>query len=166
GNLPNEQHNRCRVLERRMNANRRIGRARPAGDERHAWLSGQLRISVRHERRARLVERGDQPYHLARVVQRVEGGDVTLARHAECVVDALDKQLIDEYSGAGARGHLRGGAKATRQDSSARASYRIVLRGGRYRSRGYVSTASGRDKTSAENSIPEISASPQASSNV
>ena len=103
--LADEQDHRCGVLERGMDADRRVGGTGAARDERHARLAGQLRVGIGHEGRARLVARDDQLDHLARVVQRIEHGDVAFARNAERVIDALDQQLVDEDAGAGARGH-------------------------------------------------------------
>ena len=106
GHLADEQHQRRRVLEGGVDPDRRVAGAGSAGDEGHSGLAGELRVGIGHEGRAGLVAVDDQLDHLARVVQRVQDSEVAFPGHAERVVHALDQQLIDETSGAGAgRGH-------------------------------------------------------------
>ncbi len=113
--LADEQDDRGRILERRVNADGRVGRTRATRDEGHTGLTGELGVGVGHERSARLMARDDQLDHLARVVECVEHADIALARHAERVIDALDQELVDEDAGAGARSHADGArAKAGR----------------------------------------------------
>ena len=77
----------------------------PARHEADAGAAGELAVGLRHHRRAALlaadgdVDRG--------VVQRVEHGEVALARHAEEVIDAVDDELVDEdlAAGPGVGGH-------------------------------------------------------------
>jgi hypothetical protein len=42
-------------------------------------------------------------------MQRVEHREITLAGHAENVIDALDQKLVDENAGTAARGHVKSG---------------------------------------------------------
>src|SRR5205823_6032684 len=84
------------VLKRHVDTDRRIGRARSARDEANARTAGLFAVSRRHERRAAFVARNDQLDAIARAVQRVEHGQVRLARHAKPVSHAVYLQLIDE----------------------------------------------------------------------
>ena len=70
GDLADEQDQRRRVLERRMHADRGVGRARPAGDEADPGTAGQLAVGLGHVRGSRLVAAGDQPDRGCRVSRR------------------------------------------------------------------------------------------------
>ena len=50
-------------------------------------------------RRAALLAADDEADRIARVVQRVEHGQVALARHAEGELDAVDPELVDQDLG-------------------------------------------------------------------
>ena len=98
--LADEEDERRRVLRGRVDADgsvRRTGRAR---DEADAGLARQLPVPLRHVRRARLVAGDDEPDRC--VAERVEDGDVALARDAERRVDAVHNQLVDEDLRTGA----------------------------------------------------------------
>ncbi len=100
--LADEQDHRRRVLRGDVDADARVRRARPAGDEADAGPAGELAVRLGHVRRRRLVAARDQPD--VRVVKRVEDREVALPRHAERVLDAVQLQLVDEDLSAGA-GH-------------------------------------------------------------
>ena len=98
--LPDEQDHRCRVLERRMHADRRMRRAWPARDHANARTAGQLAVRLGHVGRARLVAAGHKPDR--RVVEAVEQPDVALARNAVRDLRAVNRQLVGEQLAAGA----------------------------------------------------------------
>ena len=95
--LADEQDHRRGVLPRDMHAGRRIGGARPAGDEADAGPAGRLADGFRHDRRAALLP-ADGDGDVA-VVAGVERGDIALARHAEHVTHAMNDELIDQNFG-------------------------------------------------------------------
>ena len=100
--LADEQDQRRRILHRDVDAGRGVGRARAARDEADAGPAGELAVGLRHHRRAALLAAdrdGDRG-----VVQRVEHGEIALARHAEDVLDAVRRELVDEDLAAGAGG--------------------------------------------------------------
>ena len=106
GDLADEEDQRRRILHRDVDAGRGVRGARPARDEADAGAAGELAVGLRHHRRAALLAAdrdGDRG-----VVQRVEHGEVALARHAEEMVDAVHDELVDEdlSAGAGAYGSL------------------------------------------------------------
>ena len=70
---------------------RRAGRPSDEADSRTA---GQLSVRLGHVRRAGLVPRDDEAD--GSVAESVEDRDVALARNAECCVDAVDDELVDE----------------------------------------------------------------------
>ena len=83
-----------------MHGDAGVAGAGAAGDEHHAGQSGQLGVGHRHEAGAALAAAGDQVQPVVRV-QRVEQGDVALARHAEGAVDALGGEEVHELFGGG-----------------------------------------------------------------
>ena len=88
---------------------RAVGRAGTARDEADARAAGQLAVGLRHVGGAAFLAADDEPHGLARVVQRVEHGEIALARHAESEIDAVDLERVDEQLAAGARlGGARG----------------------------------------------------------
>ena len=101
--LADEEDHRRRVLERGVDADRRVGRARAASDEADAGFAGELAVRLRHVGRAAVLARDDQLDRVLRVVQRVENGEIALPWNAERGVDAVDLQLIHQ--------NLRGGAR-------------------------------------------------------
>ena len=66
----------------------------PTRDEADPGPAGELPVRLRRVRRALLVATGDEPDR--RVVERVEHGQVALARKAEREVDAVELELVDE----------------------------------------------------------------------
>ncbi len=99
-------------LARDVNAGRSIGGARTAGDEAHARAAGDLADRFRHHAGAALLP-ADSDVESA-VVESVEHSEIALARHAEHVAHAVNKQLVDENFGGsahvvlGAHGRLLG----------------------------------------------------------
>ena len=92
--LADEQDHRRRILARDVQAGRRIGGARPAGDEADAGPAGRLADRFRHDRGAALLP-ADRDRDVA-VVEGVERRDIALARHAEHVMHAVDDELVDQ----------------------------------------------------------------------
>ena len=80
-----------------MNAGRRIGRTGPARDEADARTPGRLADRLRHHRRATLLTAyGDGDIA---IMEGVEHGEITFARHTEHVPHAVADQLIDQNFG-------------------------------------------------------------------
>ena len=98
--LADEQHQRRRIVLGDMDAMGGVGRARPAGDEADSGAAGQPAVGQRHDRRPGLLA-ADRHRDLG-VVERVERGEIGLARHAIDPLDPLRDQLIDEDPAAGA----------------------------------------------------------------
>ena len=92
--LADEQDDRRRVLIGGVDPDRRVGGARRAGDEADPRPAGQLAVRVGHVRGACLVARRVETD--VRLADRVQHGDVALARDAVRGVDAVDEQLVDE----------------------------------------------------------------------
>ena len=103
--VADEQDHRLRILHRDMDANRRIGRARPAGDEGDPRPVRQRAVGARHEGDATLLPAGDD-VDFGRIDQRVEHRQEALPRHGEDPVAALQGELIDQDAAAGADGGL------------------------------------------------------------
>ena len=83
-----------------MDADGGLGRARAAGDEADPRSAGELPVRLRRVRRALLVTARDQADR--RVVQRVEHGQVALARETEREVGAVQLELsVDEDPAVG-----------------------------------------------------------------
>ena len=78
--LPDEQDQRRRVLERRVHADRRLGRAGAARDHAHAGPTGELAVRLRHVRRARLVAARHQAGSASRRARRAARGSSRRAR--------------------------------------------------------------------------------------
>jgi hypothetical protein len=94
GHLPDEEHERRRVLEGGEDPRRRMGGSRRARDETDPRPSRQLAVGLRHVRRAGLVARDHESDRS--VSQRVEHRDVALARNAKDCVGAVDDELVDD----------------------------------------------------------------------
>ena len=97
--LADEEDHRRGVLLRGVDADRGLGRAGTAGDEADPGPARQLPVRLRRVRRALLVAARDEADR--RVVQRVEHGQVALAREAEREVGAVQLELVDEDLAAG-----------------------------------------------------------------
>ena len=97
--LAHEQDQRGGILPRDVDARRRVGGAGAAGDEADAGPSRGLAVGFCHDRGAALVAaNGDGD---VTVVQRIERGDVALARDAEHVPHPMNHQLVDQDFGGG-----------------------------------------------------------------
>jgi hypothetical protein len=97
--LPDEQDHRGRILARDMQARRRIGGTRAAGDEADAGRPGGLADRLRHHGGTAFLpadRHGDRG-----VMQRVERRDVALARHAKHMAHAVQHELVDQHLGGG-----------------------------------------------------------------
>ncbi len=101
--LADEQHQRHRILLGHVHRDRGIGGAWPAADEGDAGAPAELAVAHGHQAGAALVAAHDGLNGVA-VVQRVERGEVALARHAVDPVHAMRSKAIDEQVG-GAAGH-------------------------------------------------------------
>ena len=80
-----------------MQADARIGGARPAGHETHARPAAELALRFGHEGRAALLTAGDETDLVAVFVKAVERREITLTGHAEHGRDALLDQRLDEH---------------------------------------------------------------------
>ena len=100
--LADEQHHRSRVLGGVVQTDRRVAGAGPAGDHDDARPPGELAVGFRHVGGAAFVPAGDRRDGVARGVERVEGGEIALARYAEDGVDAVDAQRVDQDPATGA----------------------------------------------------------------
>ncbi len=97
--LADEHDQRRRILMRDVDAMRRIGRARAAGDETHAGPACHFADRLGHHAGAALLPaNGDGEIA---VMESVEHRQVALARHAEHVTHAVNLQLIDQDLGGG-----------------------------------------------------------------
>jgi hypothetical protein len=92
--LADEEDHRRRVLLRRMHPDGRLRRTGSARHEAEAGSPRELAVRLCRVRRALLVATRDQPDR--RVVERVEDGQVALAREAESQVGAVQLELVDE----------------------------------------------------------------------
>ena len=90
-----DQHDQRRfVLLGDMDAGGGVGGAGAAGDEADAGTAAQLRLRLRHHRRAAFVAADD---HFDRaVVQGVQHGEIALARYAEHPPHALRLKRLDD----------------------------------------------------------------------
>jgi hypothetical protein len=94
--LADEDDHRGRILHRRVDADRGIGRARPARDKAQPRLSGQFAPGRRHEGGTAFVAAKDELQRPARVVERVEHREIAFAGHAETAPGAEGDQAVDE----------------------------------------------------------------------
>jgi hypothetical protein len=78
-----------------MHACAGIGGAGPAGDERHTGATGQLAVGLGHHRRAAFLLGSDSLDPA--VMQRVEHGEIALARHAEHPLGTLRLETFHQY---------------------------------------------------------------------
>ena len=84
-----------------MDANGGVGGAGAARDERYAWAFRHLAVGLGHIGDAALLSADDE-VDLGRIVQRVQGSEIALARHAEDAVASLGDQIVDEDATPGA----------------------------------------------------------------
>ena len=109
--LADEEDHRRRVLIGRVHADARVGRARTARNETDARPASEFAVGFGHVGGAAFLPAHDEADLLARVIERVEHGEVALARHAVGGVDAVDEELIDEDLCAGAGRVVRRSAR-------------------------------------------------------
>ena len=102
--LADQQDHRRRVLGGGVDPDAGVRGPRSAGDQADPGAAGELPVGLGHVRGPRLVAGDDQSQR--GVVQRVEHGEVALARDAEGQLGAMDGELIDEDLASGA-GHVR-----------------------------------------------------------
>jgi hypothetical protein len=75
--------------------------ARPARDERDSRPPGQLPVSLRHVGDAALLAADDETEPVPDVVERIEHGEIALARYAKGMGRALCNQVVDKNRAAG-----------------------------------------------------------------
>jgi hypothetical protein len=84
-----------------VETSRRIGGARPAGDEADAGPARELAHRLRHDAGAAFLPANR---HLEGTVHHgVERSDVAFAGHAEDMARAMNDELIDQHLGGGSR---------------------------------------------------------------
>ena len=83
-----------------MDASAGIGGARPARDEADARAAGHLADDLGHHGGGALVP-ADGEFNIA-VVKGIERGQIAFARHAEYMLHAVNRQLVDQNLAAGA----------------------------------------------------------------
>jgi hypothetical protein len=96
GHLAHEHHQGRRVLECRVDTDRRIGGARASRHEADTGAPAQLALRVGHERGAAFLPAGDEADAIAMLVQAVQHGQVALAGHTVDGVHALGDQRFDQ----------------------------------------------------------------------
>ena len=84
-----------------MQADGGVGGAGAAGDEADAGPAGHLAIGLGHDAGAALLPAGDEADAVARVVKRIERGEIALAGHAKGKIHAVNFQLVDQDLAAG-----------------------------------------------------------------
>ena len=99
--LADEHDQRRRVLRRRVDADRGVRRAGSTGDEGDAGATGQLAVRFGHVGGPAFLPADDEPQRVADVVERVQHGQVALARDAERERGALRDQVGNEDLTAG-----------------------------------------------------------------
>ena len=109
--MADEEDQRRRVLKRGVDAGGSMRRSRRPRHEADARLPGQLSVSLSHVRGAGLVPRDDEAD--GSVPERIENGDVTLARNAERGIDAVNDELVDEDPRAATTHSSIGSSKKT-----------------------------------------------------
>ena len=100
--LADEQDQRCRVLECRVNADARVGRARAARDEADAGAAGQFAVGVGHVGGAAFLTADHELDCVARAVERIQRAKIAFTRHAKHHVGAVHSERIDQQLAAGA----------------------------------------------------------------
>lgn len=100
GHLTDEEHHGSRRLAGGVDADRRIGGARAAGDETDPRLAGELAPGLGHERGTTLVSAGDDPD--VGVEQGIEDREVALTGHAERGADGVGDEAFDDRLAPGA----------------------------------------------------------------
>ena len=101
--LADQHDHRRRILERGVDADRRMAGAGTARHHADAGLAGQLAVGLGHVGGAGLVAGVDELEAVAHVEQRIQHFQIALARYAEGHVGAVDQELVDQDLAAGAR---------------------------------------------------------------
>ena len=96
GDLADEQDQRRRVLERRVQSDAGVGRPRPAGDKTDAGAAAELALRFSHESRAAFLATSDETDFFGMLVEAVEHGQIAFARHAKNRLDTLCDQRFDQ----------------------------------------------------------------------
>ena len=102
--LADEEDHRRGILKGRVHADGGVGGAGPAGDEADAGLARELAKGFGHIGRAALLTAGDEPDRIARVIERIERGQIGFAGHAEDMACAMDPERLDQGLATGAYG--------------------------------------------------------------
>ena len=100
-NLADEEHERHRVLARGVNANGTVGRAGPAGHEGDARLARQPGVGAGGKGGTGFVAGNDKTETILGRPQRLQHGEVALARHAERGIDAVVEKGRNQRIAAG-----------------------------------------------------------------
>ena len=111
--LPDQQHERRRVLHRRVHTGRGMRRARPARDHADARTARQLAVGIRGVGGRSLVAAGDDAQPITVRIEAVEQREVALARHAEGQLDPLQHELVGEQVPAAPRHSSTGSSRKT-----------------------------------------------------
>ena len=99
--LADEEHERYRILACGVDADGRIGGAGPAGYEGDARLAREPGVGAGGEGGTGFVARDDEAEPVLRRPQRLQHGEIALARHAECGIDAVFEKGRDQRVAAG-----------------------------------------------------------------
>ncbi len=100
--LADKQNKRRRILERGMNTDTRVGRARAARDETNAGTAGQFTVSLGHVGGAAFLAADHELDFVTRIVERIESGEIAFTRHTEHHVDAVHFERVNQELPAGA----------------------------------------------------------------
>ena len=94
-NLADQHDHWGRILERRVDTDRRIAGARAAGHEQHPGLAGELTIGLRHEGRTTFLAAGHEA-DLGCVEEGIEHFEIAFAGDAEGHVDTMSAEGRDD----------------------------------------------------------------------
>ena len=94
--VADEHDERGRILEGGVDADAGVRCAGTAGDHADARALAQLAIGLRHVRGSGFVPAGDEVNVAARVVKRIEDGEIAFSRDAEDVTGALGADGLDD----------------------------------------------------------------------
>ena len=103
--LPDQHHQRRRVVIRRVHRHHGIGHARPARNHAHPGARPHPPVRHRHEPGPALVP-ADHHADRVHVGQRVGQADIAFARHAENLIHIMRFQTFRQQAGNGS-GHVR-----------------------------------------------------------
>lgn len=94
--LSDEENERCRVLLRGMDADGCVRCAGPACHETDAGPPGELAVGLRHVRGAPFLPADDEADLLARVMERVEHGEIAFSGDSERDVHSMDFECVHQ----------------------------------------------------------------------